>query len=186
MSASRDARPVAAMLLLGTALLAGCLRGGVPEASPATPSPDHGPGFEVRGVDSKGLPLPYWLCHEPLDSGDDRGQPIAEAHPTRCNFEMTPDAGRAGNEVGIAVNPTDPRNVVGGAKDYYPADAGGCVWDGIYVTHDGARTAYQDRSLDGSPWRQLNEPDPSRVNYATQFWCTTDPVVYFDVNGRFY
>ena len=181
-------RLVAAAILatLVVGFFAGCVEGPEPDPS-TTPRVTHGPGFEVRQVDSKGLPRPYFLCHEPLDAMDsDQAKPVPGANKTRCNFEMTPDAGRAGNEVGIAVNPKDPRNVVGAAKDYFPEDAGECVWDGIYVTHDGAKTAYQDRSLDGSPWRQLNEPDPSKINYATQFWCTTDPVVYFDVNGRFY
>ncbi len=105
----------------------------------------------------------------------------------RCNFEMTPDEGRQGNEVTIAVNPLDPRNVVGGAKDYYPADAGECVWDGVYVTHDGAATAYEDRSFDGSPWRARDgDTSDFTPNYASQFWCTTDPVAYFDVNGNLY
>jgi len=98
---------------------------------------------------------------------------------------MTPDEGRQGNEVTIAVNPLDPRNVIGGAKDYFPADAGECVWDGVYVTHDGGAT-YEDRSFDGSPWRLQSDPSSFRPNYASQFWCTTDPVAYFDVNGNLY
>lgn len=102
----------------------------------------------------------------------------------RCNFDMTPTPGRQGNEVTIAVNPKDPHNVVGGAKDYYPDDAGDCVWDGVYVAHDGS--TYADRSFDGSPWRQLQHPDPSKLNYASQFWCTTDPVAYFDLQGNLY
>ncbi|HET6398783.1 MAG TPA: sialidase family protein, partial [Candidatus Thermoplasmatota archaeon] len=91
-----------------------------------------------------------------------------------------------GNEVTIAVNPKDPRNIVGGAKDYYPMDAGQCVWDGIYVTHDGGATEYEDRNFDGSPWRLLNDPASFRPNYASSYWCTTDPVAYFDVHGTFY
>src|SRR3546814_19070297 len=69
------------------------------------------------------------------------------------------------------------------SSDVCSSDLGDCVWDGVYVTHDGGRT-YQDRSFDGSPWRQRNEPDPTKINYATQFWCTTDPVVYFSAAGR--
>jgi hypothetical protein len=100
---------------------------------------------------------------------------------------MTPDEGRQGNEVTIAVNPKDPKNIVGGAKDYYPADAGDCVWDGVYVTHDGFATQTQDRSFDGSPWHLRNgDMAGFKQNYASTFWCTTDPVAYFDVNGNFY
>lgn len=105
---------------------------------------------------------------------------------TLCNQEMTPDPERAGNEVTIAVNPTNPQNIVGGAKDYYPPDAGECVWDGIYVTHDGGAT-YADRSFDGSPWRLRNGDAANyEPNYASQFWCTTDPVAYFDTGGTLY
>lgn len=148
---------------------------------------EFGPGFPFSGHDAAGFAAPVLFCLAPLDSADDTGQPVAGTAATRCNFEMTPDAGREGNEVTIAVNPTDPRNVVGGAKDYFPADAGQCVWDGVYVTHDGARSAYQDRSFDGSPWRLLaGDVAGFQPNYASTFWCTTDPVAYFDVNGRLY
>ncbi len=104
---------------------------------------------------------------------------------TGCNQNMTPTDTRQGNEVTIAVDPTNPKNIVGGAKDYYPPDAGDCVWDGIYVTHDGGMT-YEDRSLDGSPWRLLNDPETYEPNYASQYWCTTDPVAYFGTGGTLY
>src|SRR5688500_14057878 len=152
-----------------------------------------------------GMILAGCLANEP-EQGDEQkvaqrrapGQPayLAEALPepvlkcydgNRCNQEMTPDDGRQGNEVTIAVNPTNPKNIVGGAKDYYPPDAGECVWDGVYVTHDGGATTYQDRSFDGSPWRlAAGDVGNFEPNYASQFWCTTDPVAYFDVNGRLY
>ncbi|HWH07755.1 MAG TPA: sialidase family protein [Candidatus Thermoplasmatota archaeon] len=157
-----DARPVLVLLAL---VAAGCVS--TPGAT-VPPVPEGPPRVALPHFDAA-LPAPLPLCHE-----------------GRCDFEMTPDEGRQGNEVTIAVNPLDPRNVVGGAKDYYPADAGECVWDGVYVTHDGARTPYEDRSFDGSPWRQLQSPDPSKLNYASQFWCTTDPVAYFDLTGNLY
>ena len=119
---------------------------------------------------AEGLPQPVLKCYD----GD------------RCNQEMTPDDGRQGNEVTIAVNPTNPKNIVGGAKDYYPPDAGQCVWDGVYVTHDGGATAYEDRSFDGSPWRLMQDPSSFQRNYASQYWCTTDPVAYFSTTGIFY
>jgi hypothetical protein len=152
------------LLAVAALLVAGC-------AAPLTvPSAElDGPRVALAHVDAS-LPVPTLLCHE----------------DGRCNFEMTPDEGRQGNEVTLAVNPLDPRNVVGGAKDYYPDDAGECVWDGVYVTHDGGRTPYEDRSFDGSPWRQIKSPDPSKLNYASQFWCTTDPVAYFDLAGNLY
>lgn len=177
-------RSLLAGLLMLTAL-AGCL---ADDQAPTTPDLPVGETtddglFVASALDERGFAVPALLC-QPLLGGDDAWHAGAE----RCNFMMTPDEGREGNEVTIAVNPMDPRNVVGGAKDYYPADAGECVWDGVYVTHDGAKTVYQDRSFDGSPWRIANDLDPSdfQANYASQFWCTTDPVAYFDVNGRLY
>jgi hypothetical protein len=56
----------------------------------------------------------------------------------------------------------------------------------VYVTHDGFATETQDRSFDGSPWRLLADPGSFEPNYASQFWCTTDPVAYYDVNGNLY
>ncbi len=168
-----DPRAPVALTLLVLAGLAGCLGSDTPV--------DDAPMLDERGFE-----VPQLLCHRLLDSGQ-ASMHAAAPEGLRCNFEMTPDEGRQGNEVTIAVNPTDPQNVVGGAKDYYPADAGECVWDGVYVTHDGARSEYQDRSFDGSPWR-LRAGDVSgfEPNYASQFWCTTDPVAYFDVNGNLY
>lgn len=148
-------------LLLVALFMAGCA---APAASPDGPLETAGTFFDPT------LPIPTLLCHE----------------DGRCNVEMTLDEGRQGNEVTIAVNPLDPRNVVGGAKDYFPADAGECVWVGVYATHDGGRTPYDDRSMEGSPWRRLRDPDSARLNYASQFWCTTDPVVAFDQKGTLY
>ncbi len=171
---------MAALLLL--AMMAGCLDNeGAP--APLAPIGETAPDgtFVASAFDANGYAVPALLCQPLL--GDEAA---LHASDERCNFLLTPDEGREGNEVTIAVNPMDPRNVVGGAKDYYPGDAGQCVWDGIYVTHDGFASQTEDRSFDGSPWRQLNEPDPSKINYASQFWCTTDPVAYFDVNGNLY
>ena len=149
-------RSSAALAVLAL-LAAGC----VSQTLPVAPA--------MVGAFDPALPVPTLLCHG-----------------ARCNLEMTVDEGRQGNEVTIAVNPLDPRNVVGGAKDYHPDDAGECVWVGVYATQDGGRTPFDDRSFEGSPWRQLREPDPSRLNHASQFWCTTDPVAAFDRQGTLY
>lgn len=165
---------VATLATLTLVALAGCLA-------------DDAPDTNEDAVDAAGYAIPTLLCRQPLDTDDDTGVPINGSALTRCNFDMTPDPERQGNEVTIAVNPTDPRNVVGGAKDYFPLDAGECVWDGVYVTHDGATTAYEDRSFDGSPWRlETAGGDGFEPNYATQFWCTTDPVAYFNTEGTLY
>jgi hypothetical protein len=179
--------PVAVALVgvLALGVLAGCLDSKQGSDVPDVAIPTQDVGYTFAAVDPKGLPVPLPLClpmlpgEETLHKDGRGGQ--------RCNFLMTPDEGRQGNEVTIAVNPKDPRNVVGGAKDYYPADAGDCVWDGVYVTHDGAKSQYQDRSFDGSPWRATDgDASDWQQNYASTFWCTTDPVSYFDVNGNLY
>ncbi len=177
--------------LLAATVLAGCGSnpgsGGGNTLTAPTQDVKYGTGFNFTALDAHGLPVPVPFCPAPLTVLDDQGKPTVPAggvHP--CNFLMTPDEGRQGNEVTIAVNPANPREVVGGAKDYYPADAGQCVWDGVYVSHNGGRTPFEDRSFDGSPWRQLNSPDPNKVNYATQYWCTTDPVAYFGQDGKLY
>lgn len=165
--------PVVAALVVAAVAVAGCAQ---QEGSrDARLDADYGPGFHPAQLDAAGLPVPVLLCQ------------AAQASPTSpegCNFDMTPTPGRQGNEVTIAVNPKDPRHIVGGAKDYFPSDAGDCVWDGIYVTHDGAATAYHDRSLDGSPWRLVKDPTTFNPQYTSQFWCTTDPVAYFSADGK--
>jgi hypothetical protein len=136
--------------------------------------------IDSRPVQRRALGAPVYISEQ-------YPSPVLKCYDgNRCNQEMTPDDGRQGNEVTIAVNPTNPKNIVGGAKDYYPPDAGECVWDGVYVTHDGGATTYEDRSFDGSPWRLLQDPSSFRPNYASQFWCTTDPVAYFNTAGTFY
>lgn len=102
-----------------------------------------------------------------------------------CNFEAT-TVNTEGNEVTIAVNPTDPLNIVAGAKDYSPWTAGDCVWDGVYVTKDGGRT-WINHHVPGSP-HLLAAGNTSgwEMTYASQFWCTTDPVVAFGPDGTCY
>src|SRR5687768_8859094 len=153
------------ILLLGV-VLAGCLTNDAPLT-----------GDQDQPVQRRAAGAPVYISEV-------YAEPVLKCYDgNRCNQEMTPDQGRQGNEVTIAVNPTNPLNIVGGAKDYYPLDAGECVWDGVYVTHDGGKTPYQDRSFDGSPWRALQDPSNFKPNYASQYWCTTDPVVYFNTKG---
>lgn len=108
-----------------------------------------------------------------------------EGEEATCNVDTLIEPEREGNEVTIAVNPTDPDNVVAGAKDYHPESAGDCVWDGIYHTLDGGET-FESRNLPGSPWLLVNDPDGFERNDASQFWCMSDPVVTFGPEGTLY
>lgn len=143
-------------------LLAGCLAGG----------PD-GDGLDARLV-----------CYEAREVearwADQTEAPV-------CNHWATVAPGeRQANELSIAVNPTDPRNILASGKDYNPLDAGDCVRDGIYVTHDGGRT-WRDANVPGSPWRLLADPGSFQLHpELSLYWCVTDPVVAFGPDGTAY
>ena len=132
-----------------------------------------------------------------LDAADVAQPPqTMSAEGLVCNHWTTVDPfEREANELSVAVNPTDPDNMVATGKDYNPADAGDCVWDGIYVTHDGGRT-WTSQSLEGSNWRWYGVGDvygtpdlqgaPSLHPEFGRFWCATDPVVEFGPDGTLY
>ncbi len=105
-----------------------------------------------------------------------------------CNFQATVDpVERQANELSIAVNPTDPLNLIASGKDYTPSEAGDCVWDGIYTTHDGGLT-WKNANVPGSPWRLFSD-DPASFEphpQLSRFWCATDPVVAFGPDGTAY
>jgi hypothetical protein len=103
-----------------------------------------------------------------------------------CNFQatVTPEA-RQANELSIAVNPTDPMNILATGKDYTPEHAGDCVWDGIYTTKDGGLT-WTNANIPGSPWYLSNNPGAEPHEEFSKFWCATDPVVAFGPDGTAY
>ncbi len=104
-----------------------------------------------------------------------------------CNIQATvePEA-RQANELTIAVNPTNPLNIIASGKDYTPSEAVDCVRDGIYVTHDGGKT-WQNSNVPGSPWRLLDDPAAFEPDAElTKYWCVTDPVLAFGPDGTAY
>jgi hypothetical protein len=155
------ARSLAFVALLALPALAGCVSQSV-QPQGLVPGP-------LGGL----LPPAQTLCH-------------ALANGTACNYIMTPQPERQGNEVTIAVSRKDPLNVVGGAKDYTPDSAGQCVWDGVYATHDGGKT-WDAKNVPGSPWVLLS-PNASSFapNLLTQYWCLTDPSYAFGPDGTLY
>lgn len=102
-----------------------------------------------------------------------------------CNFEatLTPDT-RQANELSVAVNPTNPLNIIATGKDYTPDEAGDCVWAGVYATLDGGLT-WTNQNVPGSPWKRLQDPS-TPVTPFSKFWCVTDPVVAFGPDGTAY
>jgi hypothetical protein len=75
------------------------------------------------------------------------------------------------NETSIAVNPTDPSNVIGGANDYEP---GVDSVMGVYTSFDGGATWPYSRHT-----RQVITPDRS-------MYGSGDPVIVFDSEGTAY
>jgi hypothetical protein len=78
------------------------------------------------------------------------------------------------NETSIAVNPTDPLNIIGGANDYQLGlNPGGHVTESIlsraHVTFDGGHT-----------WSMFP------IFSSAQYQGTGDPAVAFDADGRAY
>ncbi len=103
-----------------------------------------------------------------------------------CNFQATPEPTRQANELSIAVNPRDPLNIIASGKDYFPAEAGDCVRDGLYVTFDGGVT-WETMNVPGSPWKTQSDPTQFSPDAdLSKYWCVTDPVVEFDDDGTAY
>jgi hypothetical protein len=79
-------------------------------------------------------------------------------------------------EIWLAINPTDPRNVVLGAKDNNPASSASCTWNGVFVTHDGG-ASWSDVTIGG---RYIDrKPGEPWYGYA----CNTDPMFRFGPDG---
>jgi hypothetical protein len=93
------------------------------------------------------------------------------------NFEATIENGPA-NEVTIAVNPKDPKNLIAGGKDYTlgPEGSGYKVWSGYYWSKDG-----------GITWGNglLGYPDIDNSILGI-YDAISDPVVAFDGDGNAY
>jgi len=79
-------------------------------------------------------------------------------------------------EVWLAVNPRDPNNVIVGAKDLNAALSADCVWNGIFVTHDGG-LSWHDVYISG----QYADRGPTSPFYG--YACNTDPMGVFTPDG---
>jgi hypothetical protein len=164
-------------------LVAGCTQ------SPPPPDPKY---LDERGVAA----LPTFTTL--LCKGGVREAAKVTEHLGECNhrvtkplrdgglFDWTTQHGPA-NEVTVAVDPTNPLRVAGGAKDYTVSyingfAPGGCgpytVWMGTYWSTDGGITWANDL-MPGFPG------DP-RKGPLTGNLCNTDPVSVFGDDGTYY
>ncbi|MFO1534576.1 MAG: hypothetical protein ABR586_02810 [Thermoplasmatota archaeon] len=86
------------------------------------------------------------------------------------------DTPRTKAEMWVGINPTDPANVVVAAKDMDPASSDGCVWNGLWVTHDA-----------GGNWTHVviggrfADRTPASPFYG--YSCNTDPMFRFAPDG---
>lgn len=100
-----------------------------------------------------------------------------------ANVRVTRQNGPA-SEVTLAVNPKDPLNLVGGAKDYTlgKSPGPGCpqhnVWSGVYWSKDGGAT-WRNALMPGFP----GDPNQTLLSHYT---CNSDPVVAFGADGTAY
>lgn len=178
----------AALVALVT-LLSGC----------TSTAPDAGdtPVFEaVSGGNATAGPWMLQLCDQGYRLVQAANMTLWQPADRTCDFRVTKpldDPARfdwqnqhgPGNEVSLAVNPTDPLNLAGGAKDYtvsYISDVAGCgeytVWNGHFWSLDGGRTWANDL-IPGFPGD--DRPSPLKGNE-----CNTDPVSVFDSDGTYW
>lgn len=113
-------------------------------------------------------PEPAWW-EQPLGvPGADGADPMALPRvvlPAMPGDDVTVFVDRTQNEFSIAVNPTDPDNVVAGANDYGRSDA----WAGYYTSFDG-----------GATWTHGYLPMPST------YTVSGDPALAFASDGMLY
>ncbi|HEV8358936.1 MAG TPA: sialidase family protein [Candidatus Thermoplasmatota archaeon] len=135
-------------------LLAGCLTSSQPPPGPS------GPGGAAQASWASICAISNWA-----DS---------------CTARASPNDSPSKTEIDLAVNPSNPLNVVVGSKDLDP-QASNCVWAVPQVTLDGGRT--WSSVIIGGP-RDARMADPMNPLFGWE--CITDPIMVFDDGGWFY
>lgn len=143
----------------------------------STASADDGDGVQPVPFTHNNIQAPAPVAGSVFGSGSatKQGVPICST-PTQTGADANTDCGITGphNETSIAVNPTNPMNMIGGVNDYQLGiNPGGHVTESIqsraHVTTDGGKT-----------WTLY----PIHSDNAYQ--ATGDPSVAFDATGHAY
>lgn len=137
--------------LLAILLVAGCLGPSEPEA---TPTPETSSSYAL----DCSIATPSW--------------------PEPCLALASPNDSPSKTEIDLAVNPTDPLNVVVASKDMDPL-ASDCVWAVAQVSKDGGRT-WTTSYIGG----QRSERAPGEPLFGWR--CITDPIMAFAPDGTLY
>jgi len=103
-----------------------------------------------------------------------------EAEEEEAGFEFNNYPASSGerdnNEPTVAINPTDPNNIVAAANDYNTPE--GVPWVGFYTSFDGGQT-WTEGMVPGFP-------GDSGIHELTGFEGAGDPVLAINSNGDFY
>jgi hypothetical protein len=98
--------------------------------------------------------------------------------PEPCLALASPNDSPSKTEIDVAVNPTDPMNVVTASKDNDPL-ASKCVWSVAQVSKDGGKT-WQTSYVGG----KTADRAPTDPTFGWQ--CVTDPIMAFDAEGTLF
>ncbi|CAN5222459.1 sialidase family protein [soil metagenome] len=116
----------------------------------------------ATGPDVTGQPAPLAATDDIQVNGENKADP---------NNQFGSGAGFPQNETSIAINPTDPLNVIGGANDYeYAVDSIG----GVYASFDGGHTWPYSTHI------------PTVITPDRDWLGSGDPAVTFDTEGVAY
>ncbi|HEX9709532.1 MAG TPA: sialidase family protein [Candidatus Thermoplasmatota archaeon] len=118
--------------------------------------------------------------------GGEPPYPVLDCEP-ECNV-LTGASPRPANEVTVAINPTNPLNIVGAANDY--GTPNGDAWVGVYSSFDGGkswnRTLIPGYRPSASPFPQPCAGGQLPGQGLCGFEGAGDPVLAADKDGNFY
>ena len=166
---SRCVRPLA---VLASALLAASFLATGPAAAGDGGDLTQPIDFTHNGVDA---PAPVTSAVFGSSPGAKIGTPICTTTTSEAaNVNTSCEHNVPHNETSIAVNPTDPNNIIGGANDYQlAANPGGHVTETLlsraHVSFDGGKT-----------WTEYP------LNASSNYQASGDPAVAFDASGEAY